>query len=634
MKSQKESLRRLIQQAFQQHQAGRLQEAEKIYQQVLQQNPENGDANHLLGVLALQSGGKYEKAVQLISRAINSNPKQPAFYNNLGNALKAQGLFDKSIEAFQNALRIKPDFLDALYNLGNVLQETGNQAEAIEIYRQILDREPNSADVYNNLATALQEMDRLTEAADSLSKALAISPDFAEAHNNLGSVLKDQGLLVEALQHFRKGVAIKPDFSKAHSNMVCTLEYLPDISQEDIFQEARRWDQQHGAGLLQSNQSYQNSFDEKRRLRIGYVSPDLKSHSVAYFFEPVLAYHNSENVEIFCYANVKRPDNTTRRLQAATDHWTSIVGISDEDAARRIKEDRIDILVDLAGHTRDNRLLVFAHKLVPLQVNWLGYPNTTGLAAMDYRLTDAVADPIGKADDLYTEELVRLEHGFLCYQSDNKAPAVSEAPFIKNGYITFGSFNNLTKTTPAVVQNWSRILHSVTGSRLLLKAKQLADKTTRDRYMELFEKEGIGADRIEMQAWYSAREDHFGLYRRVDIGLDPFPYNGTTTTCEALWMGVPVFTLRGSRHSGRVGASILHRVGMQELIAENIDEYITMAQTLARDQQQLVRIRRTLRDKMGRSILMDKENFVRDLEDAFRQMWINWCRKQQNKQNG
>jgi predicted O-linked N-acetylglucosamine transferase (SPINDLY family) len=597
MKSQKESLRRLIQQAFQQHQAGRLQEAEKIYQQVLQQNPENGDANHLLGVLALQSG-KYEKAVQLISRAINSNPKQPAFYNNLGNALKAQGLFDKSIEAFQNALRIKPDFLDALYNLGNVLQETGNQAEAIEIYRQILDREPNSADVYNNLATALQEMDRLTEAADSLSKALAISPDFAEAHNNLGSVLKDQGLLVEALQHFRKGVAIKPDFSKAHSNMVCTLEYLPDISQEDIFQEARRWDQQHGAGL------------------------------------PVLAYHNSENVEIFCYANVKRPDNTTRRLQAATDHWTSIVGISDEDAARRIKEDRIDILVDLAGHTRDNRLLVFAHKLVPLQVNWLGYPNTTGLAAMDYRLTDAVADPIGKADDLYTEELVRLEHGFLCYQSDNKAPAVSEAPFIKNGYITFGSFNNLTKTTPAVVQNWSRILHSVTGSRLLLKAKQLADKTTRDRYMELFEKEGIGADRIEMQAWYSAREDHFGLYRRVDIGLDPFPYNGTTTTCEALWMGVPVFTLRGSRHSGRVGASILHRVGMQELIAENIDEYITMAQTLARDQQQLVRIRRTLRDKMGRSILMDKENFVRDLEDAFRQMWINWCRKQQNKQNG
>jgi predicted O-linked N-acetylglucosamine transferase (SPINDLY family) len=268
---------------------------------------------------------------------------------------------------------------------------------------------------------------------------------------------------------------------------------------------------------------------------------------------------------------------------------------------------------------------VFAHKPAPVQVTWLGYPNTTGMAAMDYRLTDVKADPVGKADNLHTEELVRLEHGFLCYQDDRNSPEVSGVPVLERGYITFGSFNNLTKTGPQVIGAWSRILQSVEGSRLLLKAKQLADGDTRNSYLKMFEKAGIPADRIELQGWCAEKKDHYGLYSRVDVGLDPFPYNGTTTTCEALWMGVPVITLSGSRHAGRVGASIMHQVGLQELIAENIEAYITMAQTLADDQQRLAAMRRTLRDRMGGSALMDKELFVRDLEDAYRQMWINWC---------
>jgi predicted O-linked N-acetylglucosamine transferase (SPINDLY family) len=319
------------------------------------------------------------------------------------------------------------------------------------------------------------------------------------------------------------------------------------------------------------------------------------------------------------------PDGRTQRLQAESDHWYSIAGKPDLEVAERIRKDQIDILVDLEGHTGENRLLVFAHKPAPVQVTWLGYPNTTGMRTIDYRLTDAVADPPGEADKFHSEKLFRLEHGFLCYLPDAAAPEAGPPPCLESGQLTFGSFNNLAKVTSEVVRVWAEILHRQPLSRLVLKSKPLADQACRERYLGLFAEQGIPADRLELLGWLPAPQNHLELYHRIDIGLDSFPYNGTTTTCEALWMGVPVVTLCGDRHAARVGASIMRQVGLEELVAHSEDEYIALAVALAQDRQRLLALRGSQRRKMRESRLLDKKLFAETLEDAYRRMWEEWC---------
>jgi predicted O-linked N-acetylglucosamine transferase (SPINDLY family) len=304
----------------------------------------------------------------------------------------------------------------------------------------------------------------------------------------------------------------------------------------------------------------------------------------------------------------------------------SIVGKKDEEVAKLIRRDRIDILVDLAGHTGDNRLFVFAYKPAPVQVSWLGYPNTTGLQAIDYRLTDAVADPAGEADSLHSEKLVRLKNGFLCYRPSPAAPGIAPLPCLEKGHITFGSFNNISKTSPAVVKTWAEIMRLVPNAHLILKCTQFADKGTRDRYTRLFNDEGIAQDRIRLLAKLPKTEDHLDLYGQVDIGLDPFPYNGTTTTCEALWMGVPVVTMLGERHAGRVGASIMHQVGMTELlVAGDVNAYVNKALFLAGDVHRLAELRRNLRSRLANSPLCDARSFAENIENEYRKMWQRWC---------
>ncbi len=408
-----------------------------------------------------------------------------------------------------------------------------------------------------------------------------------------------------------------------HSNLLFTLNYLPHCSQEEIYRESRQWEEKQMVAT--PVREHNNSAEKERRLRIGYVSPDFRAHSVAAFIEPVIKAHNREQVEVFCYANVLKPDEVSVRIQEASDHWLSITGIGDMDVVARIEADAIDILVDLAGHTGENRLTVFAHKPAPVQVTWLGYPNTTGMSIMDYRLTDGIADPVGAEEMFYTEELFRLKHGFLCYQADEFTPDVAQPPCLENGYVTFGSFNTLPKINPEVVKLWAKILHSVDGSHLLLKAKQLADVEIRQEYAKMFTAEGIAAERIEFHGFISQKEDHLGFYNRVDIGLDPFPYNGTTTTCEALWMGVPVITLLGTRHSERVGASILHNVGLDELVAESADAYIEIAREVANDRNSLVEMRQELRLQLQESYLLDSRAFTASLEKAYQRMWHVWC---------
>jgi predicted O-linked N-acetylglucosamine transferase (SPINDLY family) len=637
---------------------GDLDEAVDSYLKVISLAPDYAEVHNDLGNI-LQELGKLDAAAASYKQALAIKPGVAGYHSNLGSVLKNLGRIDEAMASHQAALAVAPDYALAHNNLGIIYGESGNFKEAEACYRKAISCKPDFAEAYNNLGNILIEKSRhkdslpiyqkalslnpdfpeaignlgkaqlytssFSDGIKTLQKALALQPEFVEAHCNLGNGLKMQGHMEEAIASFRKALSIKPDCATAHSSILFTLNYLDGVSQAEIYKESLQWDQQQTATIYNDEQPYKNNCDGERRLKVGYVSPDFREHSVVHFFEPVLKAHNKEQVEIFCYANVKLLDNATKRLQAESDHWISIVGQRHEDIAERIRQDRIDILVDLAGHTGDNSLLIFAHKPAPIQVSWLGYPNTTGLQAIDYRLTDDIADPVGEADSLHTEILIRLEHGFLCYQALENAPEVSELPCLENGYVTFGSFNNLSKVTPQVVACWSEILRAVPGARLILKSKPLADKETKARYLQMFEEKNIQAERIELLGWLPARSDHLDLYNSVDIGLDPFPYNGTTTTCEALWMGVPVVTLRGDRHAGRVGASIMHHVDLPELVADAKENYVALAIDLANDPDRLVAMRSSLRQHMQDSVIMDTQLFTRSLENTYRQMWIKWC---------
>ena len=603
---------------------GRLEEAIASYRQALALKPDLAYTHVNIGN-ALKDQGRLEEAIASYRRALALKPDLAYTHVNIGNTLMDLGKQEEAIASYRRALALKPDYAEAHNNLGNALKDQGRLEEAVASYRRALTLNTDYAEAYYNLGIILKDQGRLGEAIASYRQALTLKSDYADAHNNLGNALKAQGKLDEAIASYRRALALKPDYAEAHSNLLFCLNYRSDMTQKEIYDESLQWAKTFQESSRTDDAIYANSLRTDRRLRIGYVSPDFRVHSVAFFIEPVIRAHNREKVEVFCYANVKKPDKVTQRMQAEVDHWVNIVGQSNGTVAARIRKDKIDILVDLAGHTSNNSLPLFALKPAPVQVSWLGYPNTTGLKTMDYRFTDTVADPEGEADRLHTEKLIRLEHGFLCYQPSASAPEVGELPCQENGYITFGSFNNLTKVTPEVIKAWAKILHAVPDSRLLLKAKQLTDDETRAHFEEMFALEGIAPKRLEMHKRLANQAEHLGLYSRVDIGLDPFPYNGTTTTCEALWMGVPVVTLLGGRHAGRVGASILHRVGLDELVASSVTKYIELAQALAFNRDHLEGKRLSLRSRMQGSELLDSGVFTVHLEETYGRIWRKYC---------
>ena len=339
----------------------------------------------------------------------------------------------------------------------------------------------------------------------------------------------------------------------------------------------------------------------------------------------MLASHTHERFEIFCYSDVLAPDNVTERLQGYADRWHNIADMQDEEVAELVLKDGIDILVDLAGHTGNNRMLLFARKPAPVQVSWLGYPNTTGLSTMDYRFVDPYTDPHGLTDPFYTEKLLRLPESFLCYLPDENSPDVGYLPETVSGHITFGSFNIFTKMTEEVLALWADILKNIPNARLLLKTKSFSDKQICAKVMKIFSQKGIYSERVELLGHQEHFLKHLSLYNRIDIGLDTFPYNGTTTTCEALWMGVPVITLAGNNHASRVGVSLLTNTGLEDLIAKTHDEYVDIAVNLAADTRRLQKLRRNLRPMMKNSPLTDAKRFTDNLENSYRHMWEMWC---------
>ncbi len=599
------------------HQAGRLAQAEAGYRQIIAAKPDFAPAYANLGVALLAQGAPAE-AVTALRKAIHLKSDYAEARYNLGTALDTLGRLDEAAAAYRAAIAANPRLTEAHSNLGNALSAQGRLDEAIACFRQALALEPGRAGLHYNLGNALNDRGALEDAAAAYRAAIGLKPDHADAYGNLAIVLMNQGHIDEADAAFHQALDIMPDNADIRSNWLFCLNYKTDVSAEQLFAAHRGWEARHGHDTPRV--THTNDRAPKRKLKIGYVSPDLRMHSVAYFLEPLLATHDREAVEVTCYAEVAKPDHVTARLQSLADHWVSTVGMSDEALAARVQADGTDILVDCAGHTAHNRLRVFARKPAPVQVTWLGYPNTTGLSAIDYRLVDAVTDPPG-ADALASEHLIRLPGGFLCYAGMSDAPELAPPPCLATGAVTFGSFNNPTKLSPQTLDAWATLLRRLPNARLLLKGKPFSDAATRNLFCARLIERGIAAERVELTGWTAGSAHHLAFYEHVDIALDPFPYNGTTTTCEALWMGVPVITLRGDRHSGRVGASLLGQIGAEDWVADNVTDYVMRAAALAADPPHLHDLRRSLRTRVAASPLCDRVVFTQNVEAAYRQMW-------------
>ena len=602
---------------------GKFDEAVAAYREAIRISPDQARAYSDLGV-ALADQGNFDEAAAIYRKAISIKPDYAEAHFNLGNVLKDQGKLDEAVAAYRQAISIRPNLAVAQSNLGNTLLNQGNLDEAVAAYRRAIEIMPTNAEVHYNLGNGLKDQGELDGAVASYRRSIILKPDHAGAHCNLAIALMDQGKLDEAVAAYRQALVLKPDYADSHSNLLFCLNYVDDISNEEIYKESVCWNERHALRYRPSNVAYNNERRSDRRLRIGYVSPDLRTHSVAYFLEPLLQGHDRQAVEIFCYADVVQPDSVTTRLQGLADHWLMTIGLSDDKLAARIRTDGIDILIDLAGHTAHNRLGVFAREPAPVQVTWLGYPNTTGLDAIDYRLVDAVTDPVGEADACASETLLRLPSGFLCYGGPEGIPEPADPPCLTTGTVTFGSFNNPAKVSPSTLDVWAKLLTRLPEARLLLKGKSFANATTRALFIARLGERGVAPERVELVAWAPSNIAHLALYERVDIALDPFPYNGTTTTCEALWMGVPVITLRGDRHAGRVGASLLSHGGLTDWIAGSVEDYVEIAVALAGNPSHLRDLRRSLRPHLKASPLCDSKAFAGQIEAAFRTMWQQW----------
>jgi predicted O-linked N-acetylglucosamine transferase (SPINDLY family) len=630
--------------AIQHHQAGRLQAAEQIYRQILQADPNQADAIHLLGVMAHQAG-QHAIAVQYIERAIGLNDGTAAFHNNLGEAYRALGRIPEAAACYRRALQRKPNYAEAYSNLGNALKQQGKLEEAIAAYRRALEAKPDCAEVngnlglaladrkqldeavacyrralelkpdfaevYGNLGLALAGQEKPDEAIAAYRRALELKPDFAEAHANLGNTLQDQGRLDEAIAAYRRALELKPDFAKAHSNLLLTLHYCAGATPAALAEAHAEFDRLHAARLRGSSSRRGKIPAGDGRLRLGFVSPDLRRHPVGYFLVRVLENLSRQRFETVCYSDRILQDGLTRRLQSAAAAWRDVIGLSDEQLAEQIRADRIDILFDLAGHTAGNRLLVFARKPAPLQITWIGYEGTTGLAAMDCLLADRHVVPEG-TERYYREQVLRMPDGYLCYDPPGAAPPAGPPPSSKKGYATFGSFNNPAKITAEVAAVWASILRRMPAARLMLKYRGLGDPGVKRRYLDLFALGGVEPQRLDLLPW-SPHAEYLAAYQQVDVALDPFPFSGSATTCEALWMGVPVITCPGETFASRHSLSHLSNIGLTETIARDLDQYVDMAVALAGDPPRLAALRADLRERVAASSLCDGSRFATHL---------------------
>jgi len=606
-------------------------QAEMCFRRAIDIEPACAEAHSNLGVI-LKKRRQLDAAAVCFRQALAIRPDFSEGHVNLGNVLQALGQIDAAVTCYLRALEIKPDFAQAHSNYGTVLQFRDQLELAEQRYRQALEIKPDLAVAHNNLGIVLSLVRRLDDSVASYQRAIAAEPDYAEAYANLGGVLKDVGRLDEALAAIRRALELDSNCAMAHNNLLFIQNYVADQPATLLLDDARRFGDM-ATRLARPCTDWPNLPDPGRSLRVGFVSGDLCDHPVGYFLEGVLAALSAQadgRLELFAYPNRTCDDGTSKRIQASCNGWHSALWLSDEALAQRIRDDGIDILVDLSGHTAHNRLPVFAWKPAPVQVSWLGYFATTGVAAIDYFIADHwTLTPDQEAH--FSEQIWRLPETRLCFTPPKADVAVSPLPALSNGYITFGSFNNLSKMNDAVVALWAQVLHAVPGSRLFLKYQQLAEASVRQGTCERFGVHGIAPDRLIFED-YVPRANYLAAYQRVDIALDPFPFPGGTTTVEALWMGVPVLTLAGERFLARQGVGLLMNAGLTEWVASDPRDYVTRAVAHAGDLQGLASLRSGLRQQVLASPIFDAPRFAQHFEAALRSMWRKWCDAQPDSQ--
>jgi protein O-GlcNAc transferase len=602
---------------------GRAGEALEAFRRVQALAPAVAEA-HSAVALGLLELGQVEAARAACERALELKPGLVDARVNLGGVLGALGRFDEAVAAYQQALALDPDLAEAHSNLGNVLQELGRYEEAVAAYRRALHRKPDFAEAHGNLGNALSELGELDEALAAYRRALELQPGFVAAYHGAANVLRGMGRPDEAVALYQSGLRVVTDDPGMWSGLLFTLNYLETAEPEAMLAAAGAYGERV-SGRAVPFLHHGNEPDPDRRLRIGMVSGDFGNHPVGYFLEKVVENLEADSIELFAYETFRRTGELNQRLRRSIPHWcaASPADMPVEGLARRIRADGIDILIDLAGHTAHNRLPVFAWKPAPVQIAWLGYFATTGLAAMDYILADRWVLP-PEEEGGFVERPWRLPDSYYCFTPPDTPVDVNSLPSLQNGYITFGCFNKLTKVNERVIACWARILQATPGSRLFLKSKALGNPSVAADYRERFVRHGIESGRLRLEG-ASPREAYLAAYHAVDIALDPFPFPGGTTSVEGLWMGVPVLTLTGDRFIGHQGETILQSAGLPEWIAENEDDYVAKAAAFASDPEQLAVLRAGLRDQVLASPLFDAPRFARNLEEALRGMWRKWC---------
>ncbi len=584
------------------------------YAQAITLNPRFYQAYAAQGRLLCQLQ-QVEQALVAIEKAVALAPQSAAVLSDYSFVLNASRQYAQSVEVCRRALQCLPDHAPAYLNLGQALAHLGDYPAAQQAFERAAKLQPNDAVPPSNLSYVLKELGQWDAAVQHGHKAIALNPTLPEASYNLGNALKYQGRLDDALSAYRQAIELRPMFPEAHSNLVYLAHFHPAFDTAAQVRELQQWNQLH-ARPVWSRRTPPTIRDqqEHRRLRVGYVSPDFYNQAESFFTIPLLAHHDHEQFEIHAYSSVQRPDHITDRLRRYCDVWHEVNHCNDEQLAQQIRHDQIDVLVDLTMHMGRHRALVFAREPAPVQVCWLAYPGSTGLDAMHYRITDAIIDPLEQADPHFNETPIRLPHGWVAYDPLGDYPLSTTTP---TGPITFGSLNNPVKHHDALLDLWIKVLESVPDSRLLLL---VFSREHRERILQRMAHSNIAQTRIQF-ADRMDRPTYMHTYERIDLALDPLPYNGITTTCDALYMGTPVLCMLGNTPAGRAGASILKTVGLEPYIAANPQAFIESAVTLAEQAVQQRGQRLALRRKMQQSPLMDGPRFARDMEAAYRQMW-------------
>jgi protein O-GlcNAc transferase len=601
----------------------RHEEAIAAFEDLIRLRPGDARAHNDLGV-SLHAEGRLEEAAAAFRRTIQLEPDHAQAHGNLGIALQESGRAEEAIAAFRRALELDPDLARTHGILGALLVESGRADEAIASLRRAIQLQPGLSEAHFDLGIALYRINQLDGAIDAYRRALELDPDHAGAHSGLGVAALVTGEAEEASRHFRRALDLRPNDMIAHSNLVMCEQYRPGATLAGLARAHAEWDRRHASRYHGEGPPPDVDRDPERMLRLGFVSSDFRTHPVGLFLARVFEELRPHSCEVVCYHNRADHDDPTRRLAAAADHWRDVSRMGDDALADLIREDRIDVLFDLSGHTEGHRLLVFARRPAPIQVTWLGYPSTTGVTAMDYLIADRFLVPPG-VEEHFREKILRMPDGYVCFDPPAEAPAVGPLPALSQGYATFGSFNNLAKLTPEVIATWAEILRRVPDSRLFLGTRGLGGLRTRDRIRDAFLAAGLDTCRLELRG-KARRGDLFAAYNTVDVALDPFPYSGGMTTCEALWMGVPVVTTPGETMAGRHSLSHLSNVGLTETIATDPREYIEVAVRLAQGVSHLAAVRSGLRAQMLRSPLCDGETFARHFMALLRDTWRHWCR--------